>query len=97
MSEDKLTNIQDLLDDIKGLLLLANQDKIQEIKKDAISPGSVEETVYNLCQERLTNEEIATKIKKDAPYARSVVSRLRKKGLIKTCEKDGKKIHEQRF
>lgn len=97
MSNDKLANIQNLLEDIKGLLLLANQDKIEEIKKNAIRSGSIEEAVYNLCQDEITNEEIATQIKKDMPYVRAVVSSLRQKGLIKTVEKDGKKIHEQRF
>ena len=97
MSEEKLSKIQDLLEDIKGLLLLANQDKIEETKKNAIRPGSIEETIYDLCREKISSEEIATKINKDTTYVRAVVSKLRRKGLIKTTEQNKKKIHEQRF
>lgn len=97
MSDEKLSNIQDLLEDIKGLLLLAHQDKIEEMKKNAIRSGSIEETVYNVCQDEITNEEIATQIKKDTPYVRAVVSSLRQKGLIKTVEKNGKRVHVRRL
>ena len=97
MSEDELTNIKNLLEDIKGLLLLANQDKIEEIKRNTIRSGSVEETVYNLCQDESTNENLASQIKKDVPYVRAVISSLRQKGLIKTITKNGKKVHERRY
>ena len=49
MSEEKLSNMQDLLEDIKELLLLTNQDKIKEVKKKLLAPDSIEETVYKLC------------------------------------------------
>lgn len=97
MSEEKLSNIQDLLEDIKGILLLTNQDKIEEMKGKVIKPGSVEEKVYNLCSDGTTTDEIAKEIQKDNRYANAVISTLRQKGLIKTVEKNGKKVHEQRF
>ncbi|MEX2193015.1 MAG: hypothetical protein WD717_06520 [Nitrosarchaeum sp.] len=97
MSEDKLSSIQELLEDIKGLLLLSNQDKIEQMKKDAIKPGSIEETVYKLCDGSHTTLEIAKIIEKDNKYTLTVLGTLRRKGLIKTIEKSDKKVHEQRF
>lgn len=97
MSEEKMSEIKILLEDIRELLLLSNQDKINEMKSKLLKPGSMEETVYNLCQEEISNEQIANEIKKDAKYVRAVTSNLRQKGLIKTIEKDGKKIHARRF
>lgn len=96
MSEEKLDEIQKILDDIRAVLLLTNQDKIDEAKKKLLRIGSVEETVYKIC-DGTTNEEIASKIQKDVPYVRAVVSSLRQKGLIKTIEREGKKVHERRF
>lgn len=97
MSEDKLSNIQNLLEDIKGLLLIANQDKIEAIKTKLIKPNSTEESIYNLCDGTNTTKDIASKINKSVEYTGAVVSTLRQKGLVKTIEKDGKKINEQRF
>lgn len=97
MSEEKLSNIQELLEDIKGLLLLANQEKINEIKTRLLKPGSVEESIYKLCGDTNTTSDIASKINKSVEYTGAVVSTLRQKGLVKTVEKNGKKINEQRF
>ncbi|QLH11261.1 hypothetical protein [Nitrosarchaeum sp. AC2] len=97
MSDDKLANIQDLLEDIKGLLLLSNQDKIEEAKSKLLKPGSVEESVYKLCDGTNTTVDIMTSIQKDQKYTNTVLGILRHKGLIKTVEKNGNKVHEQRF
>ncbi len=97
MSEDKLSNIQELLEDIKGLLLLSNQDKIEDSKTKLLKPDSVEESVYKLCDGTNTTTDIMTSIQKDQKYTNTMLGILRRKGLIKTVEKDGKKIHEQRF
>lgn len=97
MSDEKLNEIKTLLDDIKGILQLTNQDKIDEAKKRIIKPDSMEETVYKLCDGLSTNADIATKIQKTEENIRATISTLRQKGLVRTVEKDGKKVHEQRF
>ena len=96
MSEEKLTAIQDLLEDIKAILLLSNNEKIQEAKKQLLKEGSEQKKIYDLCAEK-TTQEIANAINKSTDYVNSNLSQLRRKGLIKTIEKDGKKLHEQRF
>ncbi len=97
MSEDKLSNICDLLEDIRGLLLLSNQDKIEEIKLKLLKSGSVEESGYKLCNGTNTTADIMKNIHKDSKYVNTVLGSLRRKGLIKTIEKNDNKIHEQRF
>ena len=97
MSEEKLNEIKILLEDIKGILQLTNQEKIDDVKKKIMKPDSMEETVYNLCDGDSTASDIAAKIQKSVEYTSAVVSTLRQKGLIRTVEKDGKKIQEQRF
>lgn len=97
MSEEKLNDIKILLEDIKGILLLTDQEKIEEAKKKLLKSGSIEETVYKLCDGVNSTTEIANTIQKDNKYTLTVLGTLRQKGLIKTIEKDGKKIHEQRF
>lgn len=97
MPEDDATQLRDILDDIRAILLLTNQDKIDETKKKLLRSGSVEEIVYKMCEDGITNEEIATRLQKDAKNVRAVVSNLKQKGLIKTVEREGKKVHEQRF
>lgn len=97
MNENKLTNIQELLEDIKGLLLLSNQDKIEEVKSKLLKSGSAEESIYKLCNGTNTTSDIMTSIQKDQKYTNTVLGILRRKGLIKTIEKNENKIHEQRF
>ena len=97
MVEDRLDDIKILLEDIRGILLLTNQDKIDEMKKKMVKSGSVEETIYKLCDGTNTTSDIANKIQKDNQYTGAVISTLRQKGLIRTVEREGKKVHEQRF
>ena len=96
MSDKILQNIQDLLDDIKAILLLTNNSKLQETKKELLKEGSEQQKIYELCDGK-TTQEIATAIQKSADYVSSNLSLLKRKGLIKTIERDGKKVHEQRF
>lgn len=96
MSEEKLSNIQDLLEDIKAILLLSNNEKIQQAKQQLLKEGSEQKKIYDLCDGK-TTQEIATAISKSTDYVSSNLSLLRRKGLIKTIEKNGNKIHEQRF
>jgi hypothetical protein len=95
MTDDKLDDIKALLEDIKGLLLLTNQDKLDAMKKSLLKPGSIENQVYELC-EGVTTQEIAGKIKSQE-YTGAVISTLRRKGLVKTVDRDGNKVHQQRY
>ena len=97
MSEATLNEIKSLLEDIKALLLLVNQDTLEEMKKKLLRAGSVESQVYELCDGVNTTQDIATKIQKSLEYVGAVISRLRQKGLVKTVEREGKKVYEQRF
>lgn len=97
MSDEKLDEIKLLIEDIKGILLLANQDKLEEMKRRLLRPGSVEATVYELCDGSNTAQEIANKLQKSPEYAGAVISNLRRKGLIRTVEKDGRKVSVQAF
>ena len=96
MPDDKLDEIKTLIEDIKGLLLLTNQDKLDEMKKRLLKPGTVESQVNDLC-DGATTQDIATKIQKSPEYAGAVISTLRRKGLVRTVERDGNRVHEQRF
>jgi cell division septum initiation protein DivIVA len=97
MNEDTSEEIKTLLEDIKALLLLANQDKLEEMRKKLLRNGSIESQVYELCDGVNTTQDIANKIQKAQEYAGAVISKLRRKGLVKTVEREGKKVHEQRF
>lgn len=96
MSDKILQNIQDTLEDIKAILVLTNNSKLQESKKELLKKGSEQHKIYELCDGK-TTQEIANAIQKSTDYVHSNISLLRRKGLIKTMEKDGKKVHEQRF
>ena len=96
VSEKILQNLQDLLEDVRAILMLSNSDKIQEAKMQLLKEGSEQKKIYELCDGK-TTEEIASAIQKEVPYVNSNLSRLRQKGLIKTVDRDGKKVHEQRF
>jgi hypothetical protein len=92
-----LAEIKDSIDDIKALLLLVNQDKLEEMKKHLLKSGSIESRVYGFCDGNVTTQDLAVAIQKAPDYAAAVVSTLRRKGLVRTVDKEGKKVHEQRF
>lgn len=96
MSDKILQNIQDTLDDIKAILLLSNSSNLEQAKKELLKEGSEQKKIYELCDGK-TIQEIANTIQKSTDYVHSNISLLKRKGLIKTIEKDGKKVHEQRF
>jgi hypothetical protein len=96
-SEEQIGEIKSILEDIKNLLLLTNQDKLDEMKRRLLRPGSVEATVYDLCDGTNTSQEIAAKIQKSPEYAGAVLSNLRRKGLVKTTDRDGKRVSVQAF
>jgi hypothetical protein len=97
MSEDTFKEIKTLLEDIKALLLLTNQDKLEDMKKKMLKSDSIESQVYELCDGENTSQDIANKIQKSAEYTGAVISKLRRKGLVRTIEREGNKVHEQRF
>lgn len=98
MSEkDILLRMQKSLDEIKAILTIANQDKLNEIKKGLLKEGSVKMQVYNLCDGTKTTEEIAQALQKSNDYVNSYLSILRREGLIRSFEKGGKQVHEQIF
>jgi DNA-binding MarR family transcriptional regulator len=97
MTEQSLNEIKNLLEDIKGLLIVINQDKLDEMKKRLLKPGSVESQIYELCDGANTNQDIANRIQKSQDNIAAVISSLRRKGMVKTILRDGKKISERIF
>jgi hypothetical protein len=97
LSEEIFKEIKTLLEDIKALLLLTNQDKLEDMKKKLLKAGSIESEVCELCDGVNTTQDIANKIQKSLEYTGAVISTLRRKGLVRTIEREGKKVHEQRF
>jgi DNA-binding MarR family transcriptional regulator len=94
---DLLKKILDVLEDTKGLLLVLNQDKLDEMKKKLLRAGSLEAQVYEMCDGTNTLQAIAAKIQKTPENAGAVISNLRRKGLVKTVESSGNKVYDQIF
>lgn len=97
MTDEKLEEIKNLLQDIKELLIITNLDKIEEAKKKLVKTGSVEEKILKLCDGRHTTQDIANKTQKSTDYVSATVSTLREKGLVSTLKKNDKIVHIQRF
>ena len=95
--KDLLKKMQRTLEEIKAVLTLANQDKLAEIKKSLLKEGSVKLQVYNLCDGTKTTQDAAQALQKSTDYVNSYLSILRREGLIRTVEKDGRQVHEQIF
>lgn len=95
--KELLGKIQKTLEEIKAILTLTNQDKLSDVKKTLLKEGSVKLQVYTLCDGTKTTQEIAQAIQKSVEYVNSYLSILRREGLIRTIEKEGKQVHEQVF
>lgn len=95
--KELLKGIQTALDEIKSLFVLANQEKLAEAKKKLLKEGTIKLQIYNLCDGNKTTQDITQVIKKSAEYVGSYISILRRDGLIRTVEKEGKQVHEQIF
>jgi len=95
--KDLLKKIQRTLEEIKAVLTLTNQDKLAEVKKSLLKEGSVKLQVYNLCDGTKTTQDVAQALQKSTDYVNSYLSILRREGLIRTVEKDGRQVHEQIF
>jgi len=97
-SEKEILNLmRRTLEEIKAILVLTNQDKLEETKKELLKEGSVKKQIYNLCDGSRTTKEIAEVLKGESGYVSSYLSILRREGLVRTVEKEGKQVHEQIF
>lgn len=95
--EELLVEIQATLDELKALFVLANQDKLEKEKERLLPEGSVKKAIYDLCDATRGTAEIAQEIERYPTYPGSYLTRMRREGLIRTVEKDGKIVHEQIF
>jgi hypothetical protein len=93
---NELKAIREAIDDLKGLFILANQEKLEEVKDKLLKVGSAEEQVYQLCDGNNTVQDIITLTKKSAGNIRATLSTLRRKGLIR-LKLGSTDIYEQRF
>ena len=97
MSSDTLERIQDTLEEIRSLMVLINQDRLKQIKDALLKPGTIKETIYNMCDETKTVDEMAQLIGKGRGYVHSYLSILRREGLIRNIVKDGRQVYQQIF
>lgn len=97
MSDDKLDEIKSVLEDIRTLLLVANQERLEQVKKDLLKPGSIENQVYELCDGENTMQDISAKMQKSTDYVSAVLSNLRRKRLVRTLGRGDKKVVVQTF
>jgi len=95
--KELLRRIQRTLEEIRAVLTLTNQDKLAEVKKSLLKEGSIKLQVYDLCDGTKTTQDLAQTLQKSTDYVNSYLSILRREGLIRTAEKDGKQVHEQIF
>ena len=66
----------------------------KKLKNNILKKGSFEERIYNL-YDNATTSEIAKEVGKSVEYTGSIISRLGRKGLIKTIKRNNKKIHQK--
>ena len=92
-----MKKIHSALDELRSLFILANQDRLEAEKERLLPQGSIKKAIYSLCDGTNTASEIAEAIGKDNPYVNSYLSILRREGLIRKTEKNGKIAHEQIF
>jgi predicted HTH transcriptional regulator len=95
--KDLLKKIQRTLEEIKTILSLTNQNELAEAKKSLLKEGSIKLQVYILCDGTKTTQDLAQALEKSTDYINSYLSILRREGLVRTVEKDGKQFHEQVF
>jgi len=96
VSDETMKQVLEALEDIKAILLLTSNSSIEEAKKRLLKEGSEQAKIYDLCDGK-TTQEIATAIGKSGDYVSANISKLKNKGLVKTVDREGKKVHEQRF
>lgn len=92
-----LDSMRQTLEEIKSIIVLINQEKLKQVKKSLLKEGSVKLQIYDLCDGIKTTKNIAAALQKNLNYINSYLSILRREGLIRTVEKEGKQVHEQIF
>lgn len=92
-----LIDIRRALEEIKAILTLVHQGDLDRAKKVLLKEGSVKQKVYDLCDGTRTTKDLAESIGKDVSYVSSYLTILRREGLVRTIDKEGKQIHEQVF
>jgi hypothetical protein len=95
-SESKsLDAIRRNVDEIKSLILF-NGEKLEEAKQRPLPEESIRK-VYCPCDGNRTTSDIAQTLQKSNDYVSSYLSILRREGIVRTIERDGKLVHEQIF
>jgi len=97
LSSDTLEKIHGTLEEIRSLIILVNQDKLERIKENLVKTGTIKEKIYTMCDETKTAEEMAQSLGKGSGYVHSYLSILRREGLIRNVVKDGKQVYQQIF
>lgn len=97
MSSNVLEKILEAMEEIRSLMVLINQDKLTQIKTSLLKPDTVKETIYNMCDETMTVDEIAQSLGKDNGYVHSYLSILRREGLIRNVVKNERQVYQQTF
>lgn len=97
MSSDSFENVQAILEEIRSLIVLVNQDKLTKIKEELLKEGTVKEKVYSMCDETMTAKEMAEALDKEEGYVYSYLSILRREGFIRNVVRDGKQVYRQVF
>ena len=92
-----LEEILRTLEDVKAILLLSNQDRLQDAKKSLLPVNSLKTKIYEICDGANTTKSIAQALGKDEANVRGRLSDLRRDGSIRTVKKNGDQVHEQRF
>jgi DNA-binding transcriptional ArsR family regulator len=92
-----LDEILQALEDVKAILLLSNRSQLEIAKKTILPTDSLKAKIYDLCDGTNTTKSIAQALGKDEASIRGRISELRRDGLIRTIERDGSQVHEQRF
>jgi hypothetical protein len=95
--KDILDSIRRSVEEIKAILILTNQGKLEETKTRLLKEGTVKYQIYDMCDGIKTTKDIANALQKDVPYVHSYLSILRREGLVRVTEKEGKQIYEQIF
>ena len=73
---DVFRSILKTLEEIRGIIILANQDKLEQMKKKLLPEGSIKEKIYTLCDGTKQQKEISEIIGKDIKYVHSYLSIL---------------------
>ena len=97
MNEKKIDEIQELLEIIINLLRVLNEPKLNQLKRERLQIGSLDERVYQLCNGINTTAIIAQETQKSSNHISNVLARLKTRGLIRMSVKNGKKIYRQVF